>query len=96
MLITGKEKKQNISLEPCYTVNFEKYIGEIEIFTSNERFVLDSYKRNILKNASSFISKIFYTFRPAYCIQLASRFVMKLLTGSNDTNEIGLLIQQDL
>ena len=82
-------------MEPYYNVKFEKYNGEIEIFTSNERFVLNSYKRNILKNAASFVPKIFFAFRPSYCIQLSCRFIMKLLTGSNDKNEISFLIQQN-
>ena len=43
-IITGKEKKHSVALEPYYNVMFEKFKGEIEIFTSNERFVLNSYK----------------------------------------------------
>ena len=94
-IITGKEKKQSVALEPYYNVTFEKFKGEIEIFTSNERFVLNSYKRNISKNASSFVPKVFFAFRPAYAVQISCRFIMKLLTGSTDKQEISFLLQQN-
>ena len=70
-LTTGNVKKQIISLDPCFSVKYEEHTGDIEIFTSSEKFIINSYKNYISKHAAFFVPKIFFTFRPAYCVQIS-------------------------
>ena len=67
----------------------------IAISTQSERYLINRYKENLLENACFYIPRIFYTFRPAYCVQLSMRFLIKQLTGTENEQEISHYISNN-
>ena len=71
-------------------LGFHNYSAEetrqIEFYNNNERFIQNSLKQNLLLNIQDFVPKIFFWFRPAYCVQLSARYMVKLLLA--EQNEI--------
>ena len=60
--------------------------NKIEFYSNNERFIQNSLKQNLLLNVQDFVPKIFFLFRPAYCVQLSVRYMVRLFLG--EQNEI--------
>ena len=60
--------------------------NQIKFYSNNERFIQNSLKQNLLLNVQDFVPKIFFWFRPAYCVQLSVRYMIKLLLGEQNDN----------
>ena len=60
--------------------------SQIEFYRNNERFIQNSLKQNPLLNVQHFVPKIFFWFRPAYCVQLSVRYMVRLLLGEKNEN----------
>ena len=58
--------------------------NQIKFYSNNERFIQNSLKQNLLLNVQDFVPKIFFWFRPAYCVQLSVRYMVKLLLGEQN------------
>ena len=69
--------------------------SEVEIFTRNEKFYLNSTKQYVMENTIYFIPRIILGFRPDYSVQLSMRFIIKLVSGSNTVEGICNIIENN-
>ena len=69
--------------------------SEVEIFTRNEKFYLNSTKQYVMENTIYFIPRIILGFRPDYSVQLSMRFIIKLVSGSNTEEGICKIIENN-
>ena len=69
--------------------------SEVEIFTRNEKFYLNSTKQYVMENTIYFIPRIILGFRPDYSVQLSMRFIIKLVSGINTEEGICKIIENN-
>ena len=67
----------------------------IELFTRNEIFCENAHKQFVVENAINFIPRIMLGFRPDYAVQLSMRFIIRLVSGHTEIEEICKIIENN-
>ena len=78
----------------CHTILTEEF-PSLRLFNTNQQFVLYAQKKYILQNVSYFTPAIMFFFKPEYSVQIASRFIIKLISGYQETKHIEALLARN-
>ena len=79
----GKEKR-----EIFFCIEGQNRAEEFLLFSRNERFCQYTQKVFVLENVINFVPRIFFWFKIDYAVQLALRFIVRIISGSEDEDEI--------
>ena len=93
--VHSKVEKQGVTVNKFLETDLgdDSWEENLEIlWTKNETFLPNSVKVDYLKNIIFHLPKIFFLFRPGYSTQLAIRFAVRNLSGSNNNQEISNII----
>ena len=63
------------------------------LFSRNEIFCEYTQKVFVLENVINFVPRIFFWFKVDYAVQLAVRFIVKIISGLEDSEEISGIIE---
>ena len=67
-------------------------LSDISLFTKNQKFCIYAQKKHILDNVVHFVPRVFYLFKIDYAVQIAIRYMVKMLSGTEDSNHINSII----
>lgn len=79
----------------CHTILTEDF-PSLKLINANQKFVLHSTKKYVLQNVSYFTPTIMFFFKPEYSVQIAVRFVIKLISGYTETKHIEAILARNM
>ena len=87
--------EQEILLSQCFDSEYYQGASD-DIITTCEKFLINGQKMIVLENAIFFVPRIFLCFRPGYACQLSIRFIVKLLTGIDESAGVEFVIRKNV
>ena len=71
----------------------EQVDQDVKLFTYSQEFVEQSSKQYVLENIVFFTPRVFLSFRPEYSTQLATRYIIRLISGCKSNDSIDKILQ---
>ena len=89
------DSENEILLDQCFSAEYDQHASK-EVITTSEKYLVCGQKMIVLENVVFFVPRIFFCFRPAYCCQLSIRFVVRLLTGIEESAHVEWVIKNNV
>ena len=86
------DTENEILLNQCFETEYDQH-ASTEVITTSEKYLVNGQKMIVLENVVFFVPRIFFCFRPAYSCQLSIRFIVKLLTGIEESAGVEFVIK---
>ena len=87
--------ENEILLNQCFETEYDQN-ASTDVITTCEKYLVNGQKMIALENAVFFVPRIFLCFRPTYACQLSIRFIVKLITGIEESVGIEWVIKNNV
>ena len=89
------DTENEILLNQCFEAEYDQH-ASTEVITTSEKYLVNGQKMIVLENVVFFVPRIFFCFRPAYSCQLSIRFIVRLLTGIEESAGVEWVIRNNV